>query len=112
MEGLAWKSAVIADEGKTSAAVDLGRPYRSLAVFVPTIDSGTLAIHTAMDADGTFQGLSVISTNDADDDAILLSTTTGAINVTVPFFGWQHLKFVAGATQSTAAVTIYCAGFD
>jgi len=112
MTGLVWKTAVIADEGKTSAEVDLGRPFRSLAVFVPLIDNGTLAIHTAMTAGGTYQALSVISTNDADDDPILLSTSTGTINVTVPFFGWQHLEFVAGATQSTAAVTIYCAGFD
>ena len=112
MEGLAWKTATIAHNGTVSGAVDLGKPFKSLAVFVPTIDNATVAVHTAMTADGTYQGLNVISTNDADDDPILCSASTGAINVTVPFFGWQHLKFVAGAAQATAARTIYVAGFD
>lgn len=112
MKGLVWESAVIADNGTTSAAVDLGKPFRSLVIFVPAIINGTLAIHTAMTSSGTFQALNVISTNDADDDPILLSTSEGAINVTVPFFGWQHLKFVAGASQTSGPITIYCAGFD
>ncbi len=112
MKGLVWESAVIADNGTTSAAVDLGKPFKSLVVYLPALIAGTVAIHTARDADGTFQALSVISTNDADDDPILMSSTEGAINLTVPFFGWQHLKFVAGAGQTSGPITIYCAGFD
>lgn len=110
MEGLVWHDATISSGGTQSAAVDLGQPFRSLVVYVPTIDSGTLTIQTAKTADGTYQTLSVISTNDADDDAITCSSTTGGFNLTVPFFGWQHLKF----TTATAGAdrTLSCAGFD
>jgi len=112
MQGLVWKTATIAIDGTVSTAADLGRPFKSLAIVIPAIVSGTVAIHTAMTASGTYQALSVISTNDADDDPVLCSTSTGAINVTVPFFGWQHLKIVTGAGQTTTARTIYVAGFD
>ena len=112
MEGLVWQTATIAKNGTTSGAVDLGKPFRSLLIYTPTIDSATLTLTTAMTADGTFQTLSVISTNDADDDAITATAGTGAINITVPFFGWQHFKIVAGAAQTTAAVTFYVAGYD
>lgn len=110
MKTSSWKSATISASGTTSTAIDLGQPYRSLAVFIPTITSGTLALQTAMTSDGTYQNLYAISTNDADDDQIICSTGTGAINLVVPFFGFQHLKFV-GATQASA-VTIYTCGFD
>ena len=110
MEGLVWHTVTIANGETASAAVDLGKPYRSLLMYVPTITEGTLTITTAMTADGTYQTLNVISTNDADDDAITLSSGTGGINVTVPFFGWQHLKLV-GAEQA-AARTLYVAGYD
>jgi len=110
MEGLVWQTVTIAKDGTTSGAVDLGKPFKSLLIFVPTITEGTLTITTAMTADGTYQTLNVISTNDADDDAITLSSGTGGINVTVPFFGWQHLKLV-GAEQA-AARTLYVAGYD
>ncbi len=110
METSGWKTATVANTGTQSAAVDLGKQYRSLAVYVGTIDSGTVTIQTAMTSDGTFQTLYLISTNDADDDAITCSTSTGGINFTVPFFGWQHLKFTVAT--ATAARTIYCCGFN
>jgi len=112
MEGLVWHTATIADEGTTSGAVDLGKPFGSLLIMVPTIDSSTVLIHTAMTAGGTYQALSAISGNDQDDDPITASASTGAINITVPCFGWQHLKIVCGTTQTTAATTWYVAGFD
>lgn len=110
MKTSSWKTATIASSGTTSTAVDLERQYRSLIVFIPTISTGTLAIQTAMTSDGTYQDLYAISSNDGDDDQIVCSSGTGAINLVVPFFGWQHLKFV-GASQA-AARTIYCCGFD
>ena len=112
MDGLHWKTATIAHNGTVSGAVDLDRPYKSLAVLVPTLDNATVAIHTAMTADGTYQALQTISNTDGANDAILCAASTGAFNLTVPFCGWQHLKFVAGAAQATAARTIYVAGFD
>ena len=110
MKTSGWKTATIAASGTTSGAVDLGQAYKSLAMFIPTITVGTLALQTAMTSDGTYQNLYAISTTDGDDDQILCSSGTGAFNLVVPFFGFQHLKFVA-ATQS-GAVTIYVCGFS
>ena len=112
MQGLVWHTATIADEGTTSGEIDLGKPFRSLLIVAPTIDSSTITLKTAMVAGGTYQALSVISTNDQDDDAITASASTGAINITVPCFGWQHLEIVCGSSQTTAATTWYVAGFD
>jgi hypothetical protein len=106
-----WKTATIAATGTTSTEVDLGGVYSSLAVYIPAITTGTLALQTAMYSGGTFQNLYLISQNDADDDQVICSSGTGEINLTVPKFGWQYLKFVAGASQSSD-VTIYCRGFD
>lgn len=110
MKNSGWKDATIALNGTTSSEVDLGQPYRCLAVSIPTITVGTLAIHTSMTAGGTYQALYLIGTNDGDDDQILCSSGTGAMNLVVPYFGWQHLEFV-GAAQG-AARTISVMGFD
>lgn len=110
MEGLVWHTVTISSGQTDSAEVDLGQPFRSLVARIGTIDSGTVTIKTSDVAGGTYQTLSVISTNDADDDAITCSSSSGAFNLTVPFFGWQHLKLTV-ATATTDR-TCYVAGFD
>ncbi|MDP1614523.1 MAG: hypothetical protein Q8L68_01865 [Methylococcales bacterium] len=109
-----WESAVVAkdDAGKLSGAVDLGRPYGSLAVIIPTIDSASVTIHVSDTSDGTYRAIYYISTNDGDDDAAITTAGTGGITVVFPFFGFQHLKIVVGATQTTAAVTFKVRGFN
>jgi len=107
-----WMSAVVADEGTLSAAVDLGAPYRSLAIDIPTIDSSTVTVTVARTPDDTYKALSIISLADGDDDAAITTAATGAIVVVLPVFGFQHLKILCGTTQSTAAVTFYVKGFN
>jgi len=107
-----WMSAVVADEGTLSAAVDLGAPYRSLAIEIPTIDSSTVTVTVARTPDDTYRPLSLISLNDGDDDAAICSAATGAIMVVIPVFGFQYLKVLCGTTQSTSAVTFYVRGFN
>jgi len=109
-----WETAVIAkdDAGKLSAAVDLGRPYRSLAVIVPTIDSASVTVHVTDVIGGTYQALYYISTNDGDDDAAITTAGVGGITVVFPFFGFQYFKIAVGATQTTAARTFKVRGFD
>ena len=107
-----WMSAVVADEGTTSAAVDLGAPYRSLAIDIPTIDSSTVTVQVAMTAGDTYKTLYVISLNDGDDDNAITTAGTGGIMVVFPVFGFQYLKILCGTTQSTSAVTFYVRGFN
>lgn len=107
-----WYSAVVADEGTLSAAVDLGAPYRSLQVEIPTIDSSTVTVTVARTTGDTYRPLSYISTNDGDDDPAICSASTGGITVVFPYFGFQYLKVLCGSTQSTSAVTFYVRGFN
>lgn len=106
------KTITIAKDGTTSSEVDLGMPYRSLALVIPTIDSSTVTVHVSMTSGGTFQALSYISLNDGDDDPAITSAATGAITVVFPVFGFQFFKVVCGSQQTTAAVTFYARGFN
>ena len=109
-----WESAVVAkdDATKLSGEVDLGRPYGSLEVIVPTIDSATVTVHVAEIAGGTYQALYIISNTDGDDKVPLTTAGTGGITVLLPVFGFQHLKIAVGATQTTAARTFKVRGFE
>jgi hypothetical protein len=107
-----WMAAVVADEGTLSAAVDLGAPYRSLIVEMPTIDSSTITVTVARTPDDTYRPLSYISLNDGDDDPAIASASTGAITVVFPVFGFQHLKILCGTAQTTSAETFYVRGFN
>jgi hypothetical protein len=111
MANSGWKTANIGINTAWGDKVDLGAQYKSLAIFIPELGSTTLGIQTAMTADGVYQNLDVISTNDADDDQILCSAGAGEKNLTVPFFGWQYLRFGFGTTQKYPR-TLYCCGFD
>jgi hypothetical protein len=93
-----WKTATVSSGGTLSSAVDLEDTFRSLAILVPTIDSGTLSLRVADTYDGTYQDLYVISGNDGDDDQQLCSTTTGGMTIIVPFFGFQFVKVLMGGT--------------
>ena len=97
-----WKTATIADEGTASGETDLGHDYDFLDIIIPTIDSATLKIQVAQVAGGTYQDLG---------DGITTATTTGGYSDTFKLGGWQHIKVVSSATQSTAAVTFSVRGW-
>ncbi len=107
-----WEDAVVADEGTLSAAVDLGAPYRSLVIDIPTIDSSTVTVQVARTAADTYKSLYVISISDGDDDPAITTAGTGGIMVVLPVFGFQYLKILCGSAQTTAAVTFYVMGFN
>ncbi len=107
-----WVTVAVADESTASSEIDLGAPYRSLLLEIPTIDSGTVSLQVARVAGGTYRTLSYISLNDGDDDVAVTTAATGAITVLFPFFGCQYFKLLLGKSNTTAAVTFYACGFN
>ena len=105
-----WKSAVIAKNGTLSAEVDLGRDYKKILVLLPVIDSATISPQISTASGGTFYPVHIV---DADATGSFLHATTagvGSVSVIFNIGGAQFVKFLAGAAQTTAAVTLYVRG--
>ena len=97
-----WKTVTIAKSGTVSGAADLGRDYESLNIVIPGIDSANISLQVSKD-NSTFYAL-----GDSDN---YFEAGTGEINTTFNLFGWQYVKVVASAAQTTAARTIYVRGY-
>ena len=104
-----WQTYTIAKDGTSGTAVDLGRDYEWLQVVVPTIDSATLTLQVSQD-NSTFQNLHIIDPTVGDNNVVATAAGTGAITVLMPMGGFQYVKLVAGAAQSTAAVAFSLRG--
>ena len=96
-----WKAATIAIDGTSSAEVDLGRPYDYLEIEIPALISCTIKIQVSEKTGGTFYDLG---------DGV--TTTAGTHNYAdvFPLFGWQFIKVVASAQQTTTARLIRVRG--
>lgn len=109
-----WVTSTVAKDGTISATgTDLGMPYKYCTVILPTIDSAAISLQGAMTLDGTYNPIH--GWNDADaDGTVLVATTagTGVITATFPLGGFQYVKVLCGAAQTTAAVTFYLRGFN
>ncbi len=97
-----WRTATIADEATESGEVDLGHLYDFIDIIIPTIDSAAIRIKVAEVGGGTYQYLG---------DGIATAATTGGYSDTFKLGGWEHIKIVSSATQSTAAVDFKVRGW-
>jgi len=98
-----WIDVTVAKDGMTSAATDLGGVRDTLLLYVPTIDSATVAIHVSTAAAGVYAPLKVTNV-DGTEEPVLAGASVGGFYWRIPF-GFQYFKVVCGAGQSTAAVT-------
>ena len=105
-----WKSCVIAKDGTLSAEVDLGRDYEYLSIFFPTIDSAAISIKGSRTTGGTFQPVYITDPATGANVLPISTAGTGGINWIVPIGGFRYIKLLAGAGQTTAAVTFYVRG--
>lgn len=89
-----WKDAIItiASNTTTSAAVDLGRDYAYLEIYIPTIDSGTVGFTVSETLAGTYYTL-------GSGNAIITAGAGGFIT-TVNLGGFQFIKVVTGVVQT------------
>ena len=97
----AWVSGTIAINGTSTGEINLGRDYDFIEVRIPTLVSGTLKLQTSNATGGTFQDLGA---------SVTIGATTGAYNDTWNLGGWQFIKIVSSATQTTTARVFYVRG--
>lgn len=109
-DGSEWESAVVAKNGTLSTEVDLGANYKYVTVLIPTIDSATVSVQGLKTSGGT--AYPIHDWKDAD-GTVLQATTAGTGGIAVTFkCGFQFIKLLCGAAQTTAAVTFYARGFN
>ena len=95
-----WQTATIAQSGTTSSEVDLGDYFSHVQVIIPELDSANISLTVSDASGGTFQTL----------DAASFAAGTGQKSTTFVLGGWQYVKVVASAAQSTAARSIKVRG--
>jgi len=98
-----WLDVVVADEATTSAAADLGGVRGTLLLYVPTIDSATVAIYVSTAAAGTYAPLKLTNV-DGTEEPILADASVGGYYWRIPF-GFQYFKVVCGAAQTNGPRT-------
>jgi len=97
-----WKTATIALNGILSGEVDLGRPYDTLLMAIPTIDSAQVNIKVAEKIGGTFQDVH-ITEGDGTSAVVKTDIGTGGITWVVPLGGFQFIKVQTSAAQTGGA---------
>ena len=104
-----WKTATIALNGTLSAEVNLGRPYDTLLMAIPIIDSAQVNILAAEKTDGTFQDLH-ITEGDGSSAVQKSDLGTGGITWVLPIGGFQYIKVKTSAAQTGGARTFLVCG--
>lgn len=94
----ASKSVVltIATSTTISAACDLGVPCEYVSIYLPALDSTTIALQVSLDG-VTYATLGIGSNATA--------ATTGLCFTTLELGGFQFIKIVCGTAQSSAPAT-------
>ena len=96
-----WKAATIASGGISSAEVDLGRDYDYIEIQIPAMDTCTVKIQTAEKTGGTFRDLG---------SGVTSASGTQNIHDVFKIGGYQYIKVVASASQTSGAVAIRVRG--
>lgn len=99
--GSDWIEGTIAINGTSTGEIDLMKPYDFIDIRIPTLVSGTLKLTTSNATGGTFQDLGA---------SVTTAATTGAYNDVWKVGGYQFIKIVSSATQTTTARTFYVRG--
>ena len=94
-----WLTATIAINGTLSDEVDLGRPYDTLLVVIPAIDSAQVNVKVAEKKGGTFQDVH-ITESDGSSAVVKSDLGTGGITWVIPLGGFQFIKLQTSAAQA------------
>ena len=97
-----WKTATIALNGTLSGEVDLGRPYDTLLIIIPIIDSAQINVKAAEKTGETFQDV-YITEGDGTSAVVQTDIGTGGITWVIPLGGFQFIKVQTSAAQTGGA---------
>lgn len=88
-----WEDCVIdiSSDDDLSGEVDLGKPYETLLVLIPTIDSADLTCYVAEVIGGTYYALG---------NGVTVAAGTGNYADVWEIGGNQHIKIGTSASQS------------
>jgi hypothetical protein len=107
-----WKTATIDidrateftgdDVDRFSSLVDLEKPYESLILSVPAIDSAALSVYVQQDDSiATTPFIVHLYKPEAAGNAVMATTAgTGSITIVLPIGGVQFVRIYSGANQS------------
>jgi len=97
-----WVDAIItiAVNNVLTPEVDLGRPWDTLLIAVPAIDSSQVTIQVAEKTGGTFQTLYVTDPADGGDNKVISALGTGGLTWVIPLGGFQFIKVATSAAQT------------
>lgn len=104
-----WIDAVVASGQTTSSEVDLVRPYETLLVVIPTLDSTTqVTIEVAEKTSGTFQEVYATDPADGGDNKLITAATSGGTTWVAPIGGFQFIKIKCDNSQSVERTFRVC----
>jgi len=107
----AWVTGTIATGGGTlSGIIDLGRPYDTVIIEIPTIDTASITIRGAEAAGSSFYDLYITDPADGGNNKLISASGTGGITWVAPIGGFQYLKLFASGAQTTGTRTFYLCG--
>ena len=89
-----WVTGTIAIDGTSTDEINLGRDYDYIEIRIPALVSGALKLQTSNVTGGTFQDLGA---------SVTTAATTGQYNDVWKLGGYQFIKIVSSATQTTTA---------
>ena len=112
--GTDWKEVTIdiSESTTLSAVCDLGRPFKKLAVLIPTIKSSTVTVTVSNKSDGTFYPVYTVNPTATGDNAQVTTAATTAHAVEFDIFGAQFVKILCGSAQDTSDKVFLVKGID
>jgi hypothetical protein len=92
-----WQDAVITS-GVTSAAVDLGRDYEWVQIYIPTITSANISFTVAETLTGTYYTLGSGSQ--------VITAGTGGFTTVATIGGFRFIKVISSVSQTAETFRI------
>jgi hypothetical protein len=101
----AWQDATVVKDANPalSGAVNLGKDYEYVQIIIPTLDSSNVSLYVCETVDGTYVPLG-LSTN-------VFAAATGGLAETFKLGGYQFIKILCSAVQTTATRTFRVRGY-
>ena len=103
-----WEVATIAFNGTTSTAVDLGREYEKLLIYLPVLTSATIKIQAAEILASTYADIYTTDKASGNQKQVITTATTGQFMWIAPIGGFRYVKIVSSVAQGAESAIRVC----